>query len=485
MKANIGSTWVRVGVVVLVLSWGLGLRAYGFAGGTGEPNDPYQIATAADLLSINADPNLLKKSFMLLNDLDLDPNLPGGQVFPDAVIRAPFRGTLDGGGHAIRHLCIAAKKGSTAGLFAEFNGLAKDLHLTDVQISGSQCGALACFTPEATILRCSVTGKVSSSSGSAGGLIGEAWKAQVLYCESGADVSGGLNVGGLAGYAIPGAQIAQSRATGTVTGTSSVGGLLGYDSGVTIVDCTSACKVMGVDQVGGLVGAASFQGVILRCDVQADVSGGSKVGGLGGSVSGSQVAECRAAGTVAGNDSVGGLIGSAWQVSIRSSASVCHVTAQQTAGGLLGSTSTSLSVVDCYARGSTAGSIIGGLIGKHDEGVGFPAYLVNSYAACIMQPVAQGQQAPVVGGLFGSRTLRNAVPAEIACFWDAELSQARLGTGSGPACSGTGLTTKQMQQQSTFQQARWDLDRTWTLPADSYPVLQWELAAEAGQRAQN
>ena len=52
-----------------------------FAGGTGEPNDPYQIATAHQLISIGDDPNLLDKHYVLVNDIDLDPNLPGCMVF--------------------------------------------------------------------------------------------------------------------------------------------------------------------------------------------------------------------------------------------------------------------------------------------------------------------------------------------------------------------------------------------------------------------
>ncbi|MFB0524552.1 MAG: hypothetical protein ACETVZ_03365, partial [Phycisphaerae bacterium] len=39
-----------------------------FAGGTGEPNAPYQIATAEQLTSIGSDPSLLDKHFILVND---------------------------------------------------------------------------------------------------------------------------------------------------------------------------------------------------------------------------------------------------------------------------------------------------------------------------------------------------------------------------------------------------------------------------------
>lgn len=68
-----------------------------FAGGTGEPDDPYQIATAEQLIGIGTDPNLLDKSFVLVADIDLDPNLPGGRVFEGALIAATFKGVFGGG----------------------------------------------------------------------------------------------------------------------------------------------------------------------------------------------------------------------------------------------------------------------------------------------------------------------------------------------------------------------------------------------------
>jgi hypothetical protein len=48
-----------------------------YSGGTGEPNDPYQIATAADLIALGETPDDYDKHFLLTADIDLDPNLPG------------------------------------------------------------------------------------------------------------------------------------------------------------------------------------------------------------------------------------------------------------------------------------------------------------------------------------------------------------------------------------------------------------------------
>ena len=72
-----------------------------YSGGTGEPNDPYQIATAADLIALGETPADYDKHFILTADIDLDPNLPGGKVFDKAVI-APdvvndVTGKLDAG----------------------------------------------------------------------------------------------------------------------------------------------------------------------------------------------------------------------------------------------------------------------------------------------------------------------------------------------------------------------------------------------------
>jgi hypothetical protein len=73
---------------------------------------PYQIATARQLVSIGDDPNLLGKYFTMVGDIDLDPNLPGGQVFAHAVLaydedpyngrRVAYTGRFYGNGHTIR-----------------------------------------------------------------------------------------------------------------------------------------------------------------------------------------------------------------------------------------------------------------------------------------------------------------------------------------------------------------------------------------------
>ena len=52
--------------------------AYQFAGGTGEPNDPFQIATSEQLIQIGWNQVLLGKHFILTEDIVLDPNQQHG-----------------------------------------------------------------------------------------------------------------------------------------------------------------------------------------------------------------------------------------------------------------------------------------------------------------------------------------------------------------------------------------------------------------------
>ncbi|MHC4440625.1 MAG: hypothetical protein ACYS3S_25025, partial [Planctomycetota bacterium] len=228
-----------------------------FAGGTGEPNDPYQIATAEQLIAIGSDRDLLEKSFVLVADIDLDPNLPDGRVFTDALIAKDdsnsvnshkgvfFHGVLDGQGHKIANLHIEGQHGYDAGLFGVLDGLVKDLHLTDVVVSGTPCGAIAGMNG-GMILRCSVTGHVS--------------------------------------------------------GTRDVGGLAGFSDG-SLVECRAEVQVTGNESVGGMVGRTTS--ILMRCEAQANVSGQQNVGGRIGCSSEGQIIKCQATGVVIGGNNVG------------------------------------------------------------------------------------------------------------------------------------------------------------------------------------
>ena len=90
----------------------LGSRVHAkYGGGTGDPCDPYLIYDPNHLNQISLDPCDWDKCFRVMADIDLDPCLPGGQIYTTALI-APdtdnsnsdfegtrFTGVFDGTGH--------------------------------------------------------------------------------------------------------------------------------------------------------------------------------------------------------------------------------------------------------------------------------------------------------------------------------------------------------------------------------------------------
>jgi len=188
-----------------------------YSGGTGEPNDPYKIATAADLIALGETPADYDKHFLLTADIDLDPNLPGRRVFDRAVIApdtyqksadfegTPFTGVFDGDGHTISNLTITG--GSYLGLLGCLGrGEVKRLGILDVNIvgSGNNVGGLVGrnHESESTVTQCYSMGAVSGDS-YVGGLVGLNC-GTVTHCHSASSVSGDWAVGRAGG--------AQSRA---------------------------------------------------------------------------------------------------------------------------------------------------------------------------------------------------------------------------------------------------------------------------------
>ena len=155
-------------LLALILLAGSAAHAADFAGGTGDPNDPYQIATAAQLTSIGADPTLLDKHYVLLNDLDLDPNLPGGRVFDRAVIgRAgqrleDFKGHFSGDGHIIRNLVIVSEDNHPVGLFHDVGRGAKidQLGIENASIDAKHAVGVLAGENAGSITACYATGLV-------------------------------------------------------------------------------------------------------------------------------------------------------------------------------------------------------------------------------------------------------------------------------------------------------------------------------------
>jgi len=257
-----------------------------YSGGTGEPNDPYQIATAADLMLLGESPDDYNKHFLLTADIDLDPNLPGRKVFDKAVI-APrvgddflnppgtdFTGNFDGKGHTIKNLAISGGTGGYLGLFGQVwnGGRIRNVGLENAYITGgsdSSClGSLVGANYEGIIDSCYTIARVSGGEESTGigGLVGHN-QGTITYCYAAGGVSVGKNgkfAGGLVGW--NSGQITQCYASVTISGletSTRLGGLVGCNVnrewGDNLSDCFWNAETSGLSESDGGIGLTTAQ----------------------------------------------------------------------------------------------------------------------------------------------------------------------------------------------------------------------------------
>ena len=436
MSTNANS-FSRVTYIIVVLSCPLLVHAGNFAGGTGKPNDPYRIATAEQLASVTMSwPN---NHFLLINDLDLDPNLPSGRVFDGAVIasgaapyRDPFAGNFDGGGHTIRNLVIRAKSPSSripawAGLFGGIDrgAVVRNLKIeaADVQALDRRAGILA-GENAGRIINCQVSGRVSSNGSMAavsldesGGLVGRN-TGNISDCRADTDwVQGDGCAGGLVGTNFPEGSIVSCRAVcqDVCARRFAGGGLVGTNSGC-VIGSAALGGILAPDSSqaqGGLAGG-NF-GTILNCYAGSDMAAGARCSLLGGLVGENQgtIINCSAGGNISTQDRC---------------------------------------------------ALVGGLVGWN---LFSQARVVNSYA---VGKISSGTNNSDVGGLVGGNSDGDVKMS----FWDRETS------GMAESAGGEGLTTAQMQQATTFLEAGWDfvdersngVTDAWRMPeGGGYPVL--------------
>ena len=462
-------------LIVICLS---ALPAHGkYSGGTGEPNDPYQIATAGDLITLGESPDDYDKHFILTADIDLDPNLPGGKVFDKAVVAPatydtatskfegmPFRGVFDGNGHTISHLRVAGT--SCLGLFGPLNGAeVRNVQLIDPNLDGFlYVGALAGWCEDGVIIDCAIIGGSAVADSIVGGLVGSQSSGSIARCS------------------VAGVHVAARNGT--------VGGLVSAQSGGSISDCSvRGGGICGTAVAGGLVGHGPWQdGTIVRCSVQ-DVQVQAYdpiqqlgfIGGLVGWAGKCTISDCRVTGGfVRGAGEVGGVIG--WINGGRITG--CYTATRVEAnggeqryapclvvGGLAGLNAGTIE--DCYTTSSVSqGEVMDHPNSHFLEGAG-------GLAGCNRGKIDRSYSTGAitgtkfVGGLVGDNT-----GASVTCsFWDIQTS------GQATSDGGTGKTTAEMQTAKTFLDAGWDFagettngsEDIWKIAEGlSYPRLSWE-----------
>jgi hypothetical protein len=441
--------------VMIIMGWMvLSSNSFGYSGGTGEPNTPYQIADVTDLLQLAATTSDYTESFILTADIDLDPNLPGGHVFTSAIIApdistsggfqgTPFEGTFDGNGHVLYNLKIESSPKDYIGLFGSIRqGQIQNLRLENVTVTGCHyVGGMAGCISKSSIANCLVTGAaVGNKSLGLGGLAGFSIGSTITDCHSNVALDGtGSNVGGLVGSSFSNSAVSNCSATGTITVTDSngsgfsVGGLVGNNCSSTITYCRAAGDITVI--------STSTESLL-----------NSNIGGLAG--------EDRY-GTITHSYAVGSI-----NTAITSESAI-------TCGGGGAGLSSSNEMSDSYAKGSVLfnGStesdyFIGGMIGLNYEGS-----ISRCYSAGMVRASGNLQADNCVGGFCGD-VITDAFFEDTGNFWDTETS------GKTASAMGLGKTTAEMKAISTFTAAGWDFATTWTIcEGTNYPRLQWQIPA--------
>lgn len=511
-----------------------GVPSLAFAGGDGSPGNPFLISNVSELQNMSAN---LTAHYRLAGDIDASPTLDwnGGAGFaPVGSVASKFNGSLDGDGHTISDLVIDRPGQDYVGLFGYLEEAeVHDLELEDASIEGrDRVGTLCGECTSGSIANCSASGTVRgqyyvgglsgvvggalndsatdvSLSGSrwVGGLVGFCTGA-VARCSSQGRLSSTFgSVGGLIGYIGPGGTLSHGHSKVTVLVVEGyspyqVGGLVGCSEG-TLTHCVCEGMVIVVPDhwyihyVGGLIGANYGSAYYCRSlgSVMVKVTNEREmqimlVGGFAGLNRGTIMHSLSEAPlTVEGSgvgvpgreltiNYVGGFTGlNGGTMAFCYSTGACTVNGRtgrdchiNHVGGLSGNNAETIS--DCYSTSDVICTAVsdnarvfycGGLVGSAWSSVSH-CYSTGSVTATAVGNFALTGR---IGGLLGYTD-----EVSTACFWDVQTSGTTTGVGSGTTEGTSGNTTAEMKTRATFADAGWDMDDTWLMIEDvTYPCL--------------
>ena len=303
----VGKTTVKVGSVT-VNDWTTGDKidigeteglpylwdgsvAAGFAGGNGNSDDPYLIATPAQLAyladKVKGGTTYEGKYFRQTEDFDLG----GNKWAPIGSGNHPFKGHFDGDNHEIFRLNADINLAMYGGLF----GYISSGSVKNVKVR---------------------SGLVKSSNACVGGIVGELNGSQMENCTASVNVSGRESVGGLVGRLSSGSNVSDCHfLSGEITGAvNNIGGIVGKvtcgnnaSARSTVDRCSVNASVTGFRDVGGLCGwSVDGDHTFLGCTMKGSVTVTyEKGGGLAGHIgSKGEFVGCRFEGSIHKRDDI-------------------------------------------------------------------------------------------------------------------------------------------------------------------------------------
>jgi hypothetical protein len=292
--------------------------------GTGAPDAPYLIHTAAEMNAIGSNPNDWDKHFKLEANIDLSAYTGSSFNVIGSHWENGFSGVFDGSGHTIFNFTYNSTDMDYVGLFRFVSGEIRNLGLIDPNIdagTGRNVGSLVGWLGGGIVSTCYVEGGRVSGHEGIGGLVGSmTFGGLISDCYATGSVSGYRDIGGTLGSNDSGT-VTNCHSTASVFGSDRVGGLVGSNGMMTnaaISTCYYGASVVGNAQVGGIAGVNGDYGVILNSYTTGSAEGTGMVGGLAG-LNGGEIDKCYSASSVVGDGNVGGLVGYSYLGGVRGS----------------------------------------------------------------------------------------------------------------------------------------------------------------------
>jgi hypothetical protein len=248
-------------------------------------------------------------------------------------------------------------------------------------------------------------------------------------------------------------------------------GLFGYIFGGSVSNLGVHGSVSGGDNVGGVAGWSS--GTISNCEVYVQVSGNNDVGGVAG-YSGGSISNCYSTGAVNGNNSVGGVAGQDNIGNISNCYSTGAVNGNDLVGGVAGELSSS-KISNCYATGAVSGNNrVGGLAGRNYYST--VEYCVALNPSITRKTGSTGTAFGRVAGEFVPGTFN----ANRAWSGMEAKGGITFGTGAADNKDGIGVTTATVKNITLYNTTlNWSIGASpaiWQWGGTSYPlpILQWQ-----------
>jgi len=259
----------------------LDIRSPVYSGGIGTVGSPYQIATIADLLSLETWPAHWSMHFIQTADI----NASGAEVSPIGNDSDPFTGSYNGQNFTVAHFTSIGE--TYVGFFGKASwATLTGISLTNLNVSGIySIGGLAGYIKDVTVDNCFVSGHVSGIL-IGGGMVGYSESSSFNKCGADVVLTGdpfygndyNKHLGGFVGTVQIGSTFTNCYAKGSVSGFE-IGGFVGGldifsspigdppqpinpDMGFTLTNCYAAntLTVPEGGQKGGLYGQSTYAG---------------------------------------------------------------------------------------------------------------------------------------------------------------------------------------------------------------------------------